>query len=385
MSLPRDVSRFLFFLALTFLGPGAGQANDPPAKPQKTPDVETRKGQARINLHTYKMEKGNLYRITVKGEGFIPELQVDNQRAFANPAGSLVNDPFAFPPSSRRRPNQISQLFFTPKETKEYQITVGYLPGPDLGKGPLPYRLTIERATVKDPLLGQDSELEVRADSKKLEQGKIYSISVTGKGFAPEVQIAEGRRLLARSVNGRWFGFGPDSEFVSTLTFAPPRTADYRIVIGVGPVAEERQAPLQYTTQVVELKVAMSDKGQLTGQDPAYPPRGAPHKVHSVKLEAGKKYQIDMNSRAFDSYLVLEDSAGTVLEEDDDGGGYPNARLVFRPAKTDTYRIVATVFHSGRTNPTLGAYTLTVVENPHAQPSFAASYRFGQDYPGLPK
>jgi hypothetical protein len=120
----------------------------------------------------------------------------------------------------------------------------------------------------------------------------------------------------------------------------------------------------------------LSLKEQLTKQDPTYPGRGGPHKVHTVKLEAGKNYQIDMMSRFFDTYLFLEDSAGKVLMEDDDGGEGRNARIIFRPTRTDTYRIVATTFNRGAAIYSLGAYSLLVVENPHAQP------RFGTPLPG---
>jgi hypothetical protein len=111
----------------------------------------------------------------------------------------------------------------------------------------------------------------------------------------------------------------------------------------------------------------LSVKDQLTSKDAVYPGRGGPHKVHTVKLHAGKNYQIDMVSTAFDNYLFLEDSTGTVLQEDDDGGGYPNARLIFRPTRTDTYRLVATTFAKAAPNWSPGPYSVTVVENPNAQ------------------
>ena len=82
--------------------------------------------------------------------------------------------------------------------------------------------------------------------------------------------------------------------------FSPrPARPTIAFLIIVGPITEKRLAPLTYTTQVAELKPELSVKEQLTAKDPNYP-RGGPHKVHRVKLEAGKTYQIDMSSLTFD-------------------------------------------------------------------------------------
>jgi hypothetical protein len=80
-----------------------------------------------------------------------------------------------------------------------------------------------------------------------------------------------------------------------------------------------------------------------------------PHKVHEMKMKAGRTYQIDLVSTAFDSFLRLEDSTGKQLAQDDDSGGDLNARIVFKAPKDDTYRIIVLTFN-GQTGP----YTLTV-------------------------
>jgi hypothetical protein len=80
-------------------------------------------------------------------------------------------------------------------------------------------------------------------------------------------------------------------------------------------------------------------------------------KVYSITLTAGKVYDIGMSSSQIDSYLRLEDSGGAVLREDDDGGGFPNARIVFNCPRTGTYRITCTTFM-----PAVGPFTLSVQE-----------------------
>jgi hypothetical protein len=96
--------------------------------------------------------------------------------------------------------------------------------------------------------------------------------------------------------------------------------------------------------------------GKITETDPIDPRReGSRHKVHKVKMAAGGAYAIDLRSKDFDPYLRLEATDGKVLEEDDDGGGELNARIVFRPRAAGEYRVIVTSFNGG-----FGRYTLTV-------------------------
>ncbi|MET0646341.1 MAG: S8 family serine peptidase [Pyrinomonadaceae bacterium] len=76
---------------------------------------------------------------------------------------------------------------------------------------------------------------------------------------------------------------------------------------------------------------------------------------------AGQQVSVAMSSAAFDTFLLLLRPDGTLLAEDDDGGGALNSRI---PASsgtitlptTGTYKILANSFSSGVT----GAYTLTL-------------------------
>ncbi|MBI2805920.1 MAG: PDZ domain-containing protein [Planctomycetes bacterium] len=86
-------------------------------------------------------------------------------------------------------------------------------------------------------------------------------------------------------------------------------------------------------------------------------------RAHEVKLKAGETYEIEMTSGDLDSYLILQDAKGKKLTEDDDGGGFPNARIVFRAPADGTYRIIATTFNVNET----GNYTLTVRKQPGSE------------------
>ncbi len=105
-------------------------------------------------------------------------------------------------------------------------------------------------------------------------------------------------------------------------------------------------------TQVQGMFRATRLTGELTAKEV--------QKIHEMKLTAGKRYVIDLESKAFDTFLRLEDAQGKKLAENDDivEGVNLNSRIVFTPAKDGVYRLVATAFRGqGR-----GPYTLTVGE-----------------------
>ena len=84
-------------------------------------------------------------------------------------------------------------------------------------------------------------------------------------------------------------------------------------------------------------------------------------KRFTIELKAGTTYQIDMvrvgnkKQNMLDPFLRLEDSNGKELAKDDDGGGIPNARIIFDCTANGAYTIVATSF-----NGSTGAFGLSV-------------------------
>ncbi len=115
-------------------------------------------------------------------------------------------------------------------------------------------------------------------------------------------------------------------------------------------------------TQVASgTKVARID-GALTADDPPDPLTKAPHKVHRQRLLAGKVYKIEMHTAGgnLDPLLRLEDAKSNPLALDDDGAGFPNARIVFKPAVDGEYRIITTAYPA--TGQITGKYTLSIDE-----------------------
>jgi CHAT domain-containing protein/tetratricopeptide (TPR) repeat protein len=74
---------------------------------------------------------------------------------------------------------------------------------------------------------------------------------------------------------------------------------------------------------------------------PGYKPRELPAQLFLVKLAAGKQYRISMDSKALDSFLVVQNQAGDLLAWDDNSGGGLNALLTLDVLKEGTFKIQA--------------------------------------------
>jgi len=90
-------------------------------------------------------------------------------------------------------------------------------------------------------------------------------------------------------------------------------------------------------------------KGTLT--------KSEPERAHEANLVAGRTYVFEMQSQQVDAWLRLEDSHGKkLLENDDISPDNKNARILFIPQKSGTYRLVATAHPVNDS----GAYTLFI-------------------------
>jgi len=200
------------------------------------------------------------------------------------------------------------------------------------------------KLTKTDP---QDSSRHYQVYAGHLNAGETYRIDLESKEFDAFLRLEdEEKRKLAEDDDG---GGG----FNARLEFTPNRTGNYRILVASFGPGETGT----YILTVEKVGKGETITGVLSEGDPTDRVRvGHRCKVHQVSLAAGETYQIDLKSQAFDAYLRLEDKSGRGLAENDDGGGGTNARLLFTPASSDTYRLIATTFQVGET----GAYTLTI-------------------------
>ncbi len=111
-------------------------------------------------------------------------------------------------------------------------------------------------------------------------------------------------------------------------------------------------------------KLVLEKKDALTGQDPKDRVQTNSHfRAYPFRMKAGHTYTLDLISgdksgKKFDTFLRLEDAAGKEVAHDDDGGGFPHARIVHKAIKDADYTVIATSFEANQT----GAYTLKIFD-----------------------
>jgi hypothetical protein len=299
------------------------------------------KGKAKVNAFTFKMEKGNAYRIRVEAEGFTPVVDVmDDLGSIANNFGN----------------GKTAEVIFSPTKTFDYHIMVAPTVFAEVEDGKNKFTVIVEKAqfTVEKK---EEKPLGQSIYRYKMEKGKIYFVTVKSTALKPEVRLitADGQTEVKEADK-------QGQEYVATLVSMPARTQEVKILVNHSPFNEIGKGPFDYTIDIATREPLLTVNGKLTAKDTAYELRNnSYHKVHEIKLEAGKNYQINLVAD-FDTYLFLEDAGKKVVSADDDGGSGLNARISYSPRETGTFRIIATTF-----GPRVkGDYTLSVVELPGA-------------------
>jgi len=90
--------------------------------------------------------------------------------------------------------------------------------------------------------------------------------------------------------------------------------------------------------------------GELTEKDDKDKVRMQSYcKTFTYKMVKGRTYQIDMKSKDVDSYLRLENPKGDEVAKDDDSGGFPDARIIYKAEETGNFKIYATTFDGSAT------------------------------------
>jgi len=193
----------------------------------------------------------------------------------------------------------------------------------------------------------------------KLKANATYQIDLKSKDFDSYLRLddADGKELAKDDDSGGFpdarIKFTPTKDgtyVISATTFGGGKGAfTLDVVQSGGGAGDGKELALQNGAASVE--------GKLDNNDPKDTARnGSFAKVYTIKLEGGKDYQIDMTSKAVDSYLRLEDATNKQLAADDDGGGFPDARITFSCPANGVYRIICTTFKGGET----GEFSLRV-------------------------
>ena len=148
-----------------------------------------------------------------------------------------------------------------------------------------------------------------------------------------------------------------DKEGNAHIVFTPTVTDDYRVVA----TSSEKGETGYYMLQIVRpVPRTMAFYGELEKNDPKCEHRTGSHAdMFTIKMEAGKSYEINLTSPTFDTYLFLRDRTGKLLVRDDDGGEGLNSRITYTPTVTGEYQVMVSSYRSSAT----GYYTMTVIRS----------------------
>jgi hypothetical protein len=230
--------------------------------------------------------------------------------------------------------------------------------------------------TISARLSGWDRRDTVRMGCRaqiynyRMKAGTIYTIRMLSNQFDTYLRLEDPTGMTVAEDDD---GDAPGS-LNAKIVYTAPQDGTYRIIATSFAPTQGGAYQLLITRAILgapspdsKAVPAFADdgdktfSGQLTRFDPPNRFRqNSRERSYSYRMRAGTVYTIRMtaNSPGFDPYLRLENPFGQVVHEDDDGDGFPNARITYVCPQDGSYRIIATSFGG-----TLGNYTVTVTPN----------------------
>jgi len=205
---------------------------------------------------------------------------------------------------------------------------------------------------------------------------KSYVVELESMGFKGSLDVrapSEGDKEKQKAVVGIQQASSADAKPVARIVTPIHHGAIVEIVVASqedtpngffvlrvreekGQVADPLNVVPKCEVYQVEVKspVGFQVDGQLGSSDPNN--KMPNHAVYAITMIAQKTYTIELASKEFAPFLVLEDSKGSRLAQDGDPGR--SAKIVFQAPQGGTFNIVVA---SNQANAT-GAYSLRVTE-----------------------
>jgi hypothetical protein len=139
------------------------------------------------------------------------------------------------------------------------------------------------------------------------------------------------------------------------------------------------------TKQVSQSNVILQEQGVLNQNSPVLSSDGSRYQLYSFQGTAGQTIEIKLESRDFDSYLILLDDKDEKLAENDDGAdGTSDAFISFVLPYTGRYQVIVNSYKPDEQ----GAYTLMVQgsgqasdpvsQSPQSCPEYSFSGKYSQ-------
>ena len=179
----------------------------------------------------------------------------------------------------------------------------------------------------------------------ELEKNRTYMIRMESSDLDTKLVLEDlFGRVLATDVDDYDALYG-------VIVFRPAETGRYRLIA-------DAMTPMEgyYSITIRELPSVLSVEDALHSTD--LPVNDSLERAYDVTMTAGRRYIIDMESKEFTSFVRLLNVNGAVVSFQDECGAMGNARIVFEPFETATYRIVAAASEERAT----GAFRLSVCE-----------------------
>jgi hypothetical protein len=296
--------------------------------------------QRRKKVFDYKMQEGKSYLIELTSPAFDVALRVETA------AGAKVGTG-ATPTGNFRN----AKLLVTAATTDTYKIIVSSNFDNNFGAFTLKVLEEAGKAEEHNDKLTEDDQADkntvptyTRRYPLKMAEKGFYVVELQSAAFAGLLRIEDSRGIAVASA--RSTAAGKDAKVV----FQPTKTDTYDLVVTT--VVSNATGP--FTLSVAQPAKDPGPTGlvkadTLAATDPLDTAlTRCRHKVYERELEAQQTYVIEMASTVFQPYLRLEDRQGKPLLQN---GGAALARLVFTPAKTEGYRIIAASRDADRTGP----------------------------------
>lgn len=306
---------------------------DPPDKIRKKPH----------KAFEFRMDAGKFYVVEMRGDprALDPYLRIEdadgNNLVEDDDSGGMLNSLIVFAPPRNAMYKVIATVL---NGTGDFSVRIREESGQEVGAKGLVFNAKLSE---DDPI---DSLLKAPSQSFNLimKKGKSYTIDLKSKDFDPFLRLENmAGQSLALDDDG---GGGLDSRLVLT----PHQDGIFRVVatsfdknVGLFSLSVRETSSMEVGADGLKLA------GAILATDPLDPPvlgkaRKSRSKMFEIKMEAGERYQIDLISNQFDSFLRVEDAAGKELASDNDSGGGLNARLIFAPPANGVYRVWVTSF-----------------------------------------
>ncbi|NEQ26086.1 MAG: serine protease, partial [Microcoleus sp. SIO2G3] len=159
------------------------------------------------------------------------------------------------------------------------------------------------------------------------------------------------RLIVTLPANGRYT--------ILANTYSAGETGDYslRAATTSARPAAQTSTPANGTTRPAPQGVILQEQGVLGENSQVLQQDGSLYDEYQFQGQQGQQVVISMESTQFDTYLLLVDPNGQLVDQNDDGAqGSTNSQITATLPSDGTYTIIANAYDStGR-----GRYTLTV-------------------------